>query len=65
MGKAPEIPDVKDVPESVARILRPLKENLEILKGRRGGNKLEPLGPAATDADRNNKINELIAWLQQ
>lgn len=65
MAKTPEIPAIDNVPEAVAVILRPLKENVEILKGRRGGNFPARLGPTATDADRNNKINEILDWLKQ
>jgi hypothetical protein len=64
MGKTPAIPPVQDVPEAIAVVLRPLRENVELLKGRLGTRILK-LGPTATDADRNNKINEIIDWLFQ
>lgn len=62
--KSPAIPPVREVPEPIAAVLRPLRENVEILKGRRGS-LIKKLGPTATDADRNNKVNEIIDWLFQ
>ena len=58
-----QIPSTQGIDPVVRRVLDPIKENIEVLKGRRG-DKIQPLQPAATLADVINKLNELIAKLQ-
>ncbi len=62
--RSPSIPPVSGIEQKLADILNPIRENIEILKGRRGSIPVK-LGPDATDQDRNNKINELIDWITQ
>lgn len=64
MGNLQEIPPIEGIAEPVARILRALKARVEAMSGRRG-REIQRLGPAATDTDRNNKINELIDLLNR
>lgn len=62
--KSPAIPPVRDVEEPIAAVLRPLRENMEILKGRLG-DRVEKLGPTATTLNCVAKINEIIDLLYQ
>ena len=58
-----EIPDFVGLPVAVARVLEPIKINVEIITGRRG-TKIAPLGPTSTTNDVINKLNEVLAMLQ-
>ena len=61
--KKPAIPGTQTVADPVvASILRPMKENLEILTGIRGGI-IEPLPVNATNSQLIAKINEIIQRL--
>ena len=53
--RKPAIPAVAVQDHQVASLLRPIKENLEILTGQRGG----PLTKLATDATLSDVINKL------
>lgn len=57
--KKPAIPAVNVQDQTVAALLRPLKENVEILTGTRGGS-LTKLNSNATLAEVISKINEVI-----
>lgn len=57
--KKPAIPAVNVQDQSVAALLRPLKENVEILTGARGGS-LTTLNSSATLGEVISKINEII-----
>lgn len=61
--KKPAIPGTQTVTDPVvASILRPMKENLEILTGVRGGI-IEPLPVNASNSQLIAKINEIIQRL--
>jgi hypothetical protein len=60
--KKPSIPSVNVADQKIASLLRPMKENLEILTGARGG----ALTPLPSDADLSaliSKVNAIIARL--
>ena len=57
--KKPAIPAVNVQDQSVAALLRPLKENVEIMTGARGGS-LTTLNSSATLGEVISKINEII-----
>lgn len=61
--KKPGIPDMTGVPQESARVLGPMKENMEIVMGRRG-TKLPMLGPTATVADCVNQLERIRKLLQ-
>ena len=61
--KKPGIPDMQGVPQETARVLGPIRENIEVLLGRRGP-KLPVLGPTATVADCVNQLERLRKLLQ-
>lgn len=61
--KKPAIPGTHAVTDPVvASVLRPMKENLEILTGVRGGI-IEPLPVNASNSQLIAKINEIIQRL--
>jgi hypothetical protein len=57
--KKPAIPAVAVKDQQVASLLRPIKENIEILTGQRGGS-LTKLTTDATLSDVINKLNTVI-----
>jgi hypothetical protein len=57
--KKPAIPAVNVNDQSIAALLRPLKENVEILNGVRGGS-LTKLETNATLAQVISKLNDVI-----
>jgi hypothetical protein len=58
--KKPAIPSTQQVVDPVvANILRPMKENIEIMTGIRGGG-IETLADNAPLSDVISKINEII-----
>lgn len=57
--RKPAIPAVSVQDQSVARLLRPIKENLEILTGLRGES-LTKLDSSATLSEVITKLNEVI-----
>lgn len=63
-NKKPEVPSVATLPSDLSRYLRPIKENIDLLTGVRGG-PIAQLPATAVLADAINKINELIARLNQ
>lgn len=60
--KKPAIPAVSVEDARTAALLRPIKENIEILTGQRTG-PLQPLQSNATLAEVISKLNEVIARL--
>jgi hypothetical protein len=61
--KKPSIPSTQPVTDpTVAALLRPIKENIEILTGVRGGI-LAPLPENASNSQVIAKINEIIQRL--
>lgn len=63
MKKTPAIPAVTGIPEPVAKLLGPIKENVEFMTGQRAP-KLAKLGPTSTLLDVINKLNDSIDRLQ-
>ena len=61
--KKPGIPDMQGLPTETARVVGPIRENLEFLLGRRGL-KLPVLGPTATLADVINQMERIRQLLQ-
>lgn len=58
--RKPAIPSVQGVTDKqVSALLRPIKENLEILTGQRGGS-LTKLDDSATLSQVISKLNEVI-----
>lgn len=60
--KKPAIPAVNVQDQRIASLLRPIKENLEIMNGTRGGY-LAELPANASLADVISKVNEIVARL--
>jgi hypothetical protein len=58
----PSVPFGTD--SALAKVLQAQKENLEIITGQRGDNKVAKLDSTATTAQIIAKINEIIAVLQ-
>lgn len=57
--KKPSIPAIYVQDQTVAAILRPIKENVEILNGQRTGS-IDGLSSSATLTEVINKLNEVI-----
>lgn len=60
--KKPGIPSMAAVPSNLVMVLGPMKENIELLTGVRGG-PLAPLSSAATNTQIIAAINTIIARL--
>ena len=60
--KKPQIPSAAMLPTELARIVGPLKENIEIITGARGG-ELTQLATTATNAEIIQAINAIIVKL--
>lgn len=58
-----QIPSTAGIDKTIRRVLDPIKENVEQLRGRRA-EKIEALSDSATTADLIEKVNEIIARLQ-
>lgn len=58
-----QIPSTAGIDQATRRVLDPLKENVEQLRGRRGA-KIEALSDTATTAEIIAKINAIIDRLQ-
>lgn len=61
--KKPAIPQVPQMNQTRQQFDRAIKENIEVISGRRGG-AISQLPATATNEDIINKINELIMRLQ-
>lgn len=62
--RKPGIPSIQSIPAEIAVVLRPMKENIELLTGARGG-AIVQLQVNATTVQIVSKINEIIARLNQ
>lgn len=58
------IPSTQGIDHGIKRILDPIKEMIEVIKGIRG-EKIKPLPATATLADVIGKINEVVEKLQK
>lgn len=64
--KKPAIPGTASLPQDLARIIEPIKANVEILTGARPGvNEIQPLPSSASLAQVVSKVNELISRINQ
>lgn len=64
--KKPAIPGTSNLTPALARVIEPIKANIEMLTGARPGvPEIEPLGDAATLADVVAKLNEVISRINQ
>lgn len=58
-----QIPSTAGIDPAPKRVLDAMKENIELIKGRRG-TPISPLATTATTAETIAKVNEIIALLQ-
>jgi hypothetical protein len=64
--KKSAIPSVLSLDQELARVLEPIKNNLEIITGARPGTKeITKLATTATLTDVIAKVNEVVARLNQ
>ncbi len=60
------IPGTAYLPADMARVIEPIKQNLEIIMGARPGvPELDPLASTASLSDVIAKVNELVSRLNQ
>lgn len=57
--KKPSIPVIPGKDNELASVLRPMKENIDVITGVIGG-KMQPLNTGASLSDVISKINEII-----
>jgi hypothetical protein len=59
--KRPSIPALTGLPEALVRVLGPMKEAIESIRGERSGQeKLTPLADGASTAEIIAKVNAII-----
>lgn len=64
--KKPAIPGTGSLPVELARVIEPLKQNVELMSGARPGvTPLTPLPANASLADVIEKVNQLISRIDQ
>jgi hypothetical protein len=64
--KKPSIPSTSNLPPEVARVLEPLKANVELITGSRpGSTSLTSLATDATLADVITKVNQILSRINQ
>lgn len=63
-GKTAAIPSTQGLPPETRRVLDPLIESVESIKGRRRAGKIKALPASASLADVIAKINEVLERLQ-
>lgn len=63
MRKTPSIPATVGIAEPIAKVLEPIKENIEFANGTRA-TKLGKLGLTSTLSDVINKVNDIIDRMQ-
>jgi len=64
--KKPAIPATGNLPPEIARVMEPIKANVEIMTGARPGSvSLTTLGSDATLADVITKINQILSRINQ
>lgn len=61
--KKPAIPATDGVDPQLRKLLDPIKENIEVVTGRRG-KRITPLPDVPTSAQIATKVNELLTLLQ-
>jgi hypothetical protein len=64
--KKPSIPSTSNLPPEVARVVEPLKANVELITGSRpGSTSLTSLATDATLADVITKVNQILSRINQ
>ena len=64
--KKPSIPGTSSLSQELARILEPIKQNIEVITGARPGvSEIQPLASTASLSDVISKVNELISRINQ
>jgi hypothetical protein len=64
--KKPAIPSTSNLPPEVARVVEPLKANVELITGSRPGSvPLPSLATDATLADVVTKVNQILSRINQ
>ena len=64
--KKAAIPGTARLPQDLARVIEPIKQNLEIITGARPGvTEIAPLASTASLSDVVSKVNELISRINQ
>jgi hypothetical protein len=64
--KKPSIPSTSNLPSEVARVVEPLKANVELITGSRpGSTSLTSLATDATLADVITKVNQILSRINQ
>jgi hypothetical protein len=64
--KKPSIPATGNLPSEIARVVEPIKANIEMMTGARPGTvSLTALGSDATLADVITKINQILSRINQ
>jgi hypothetical protein len=64
--KKPAIPSTSSLPPEVARVVEPLKANVELITGSRpGSTSLTSLATDATLADVITKVNQILSRINQ
>jgi hypothetical protein len=64
--KKPSIPATGNLPPEIARVIEPIKTNVELITGARPGSvSLQALDSAATLADAVTKINQILSRINQ
>ena len=64
--KKPSIPTTSQLPSDIARIIEPIKQNVELINGSRPGSfPLGPLSQSATLAEVIAAVNKLISRVDQ
>jgi len=64
--KKPAIPGTSSLSQDLARVIEPIKQNVEIITGARPGmSGVTPLASTASLSDVISKVNELISRINQ
>lgn len=64
--KKPGIPGTSSLPSELARVIEPIKQNIEIITGARPGvSEIQPLASTASLSQVISKVNELISRINQ
>ena len=63
--RKPAIPPTSMLPLDVARVVEPMKQNIELLTGSRPGSvSIDPLPPTATLADCIAQLNKILSRIE-
>lgn len=63
--KKPAIPGTGSLPQNLAQVIEPIKQNIEMVTGARpGAVSINPLPPTATLADCINQLNLILSRIE-